>query len=94
MGGNLGIGGELPLGLSASLSGGVSRALSDAPIAIFGSTARADWRFNGRATLGLRAFRMWGFSPSVSYSFTKTSSTLPLYDSSRHKLRFGFARYF
>ena len=94
VGGNLGLGGELPLGLSASISGGVSRALSDAPLALFGSDARADWRLNGRATLGLRSLRMWGFSPSVTYSFSKISSTLSLYDSNRHKLRLGFARYF
>lgn len=94
MGANLGVGGELPLGLSASLSGGVSRALSDAPLALFGPDARADWRFNGRATIGLRSLRMFGFSPSVTYSFSKIASNLPLYDSNRHKLRFGFARYF
>lgn len=93
-GANLGIGGELPLGISASLSGGVSRALNDAPLGLFGSIARSDWRFNGRATVGLRSLRMFGFSPSVTYSFNGVHSTLPLYDSKRHRVRFGFARYF
>ncbi len=93
-GANLGIGGELPLGLSASASAGLSRALSDAPLFLFGSTARSDWRYNARVTLGLRSLRMFGFSPSVAYSFSKTDSTLPLYKSNRHRLRFGFARYF
>lgn len=93
-GANLGLGGELPLGISAGLSGGVARAAYDAPLALFGSDPRKDWRFNARAQLGLRSLRFLGFSPSLTYSFTQAKSSLTLYDNSRHRLRFALARYF
>ena len=91
---NLGLGGELPLGINAGISGGVSRATYDAPITLFSYDPRKDWRMNARAHMGLRRVRVLGFSPSLTYSFTQTNSTLPLYANSRHKLRFGLARYF
>ena len=93
-GANLGIGGDLPFGLAAAASGGVSRANYDAPLLLFGSEPRKEWRFNARAQLGVRAFRFMGFSPSLTYSFTQAKSSLTLYDNSRHRLRFGLARYF
>jgi outer membrane protein len=94
VGSNLGIGGELPLGINASLSGGASRAWYDAPLAIFSSDPRKDWRLNGRIELGLRSMRVMGFSPSVSYSYSASLSTLTLYDSKRSRVRFALARYF
>lgn len=94
LGANLGIGGDLPFGLTAAASGGVSRAAFDAPLLLFSSEPRKEWRFNARAQLGLRAFRFLGFSPSLTYSFTQAKSSLTLYDNSRHRLRFGLARYF
>jgi outer membrane protein len=93
-GANLGIGGELPLGINAGISGGVSRATFDGPLTIFSIDPRKDWRLNGRAFVGLRRIRVLGFSPSVTYNFSQNSSSLPLYDSERHKVRFGLARYF
>lgn len=94
LGANLGFGGDLPLGLTAGISGGVSRAAYDAPLVLFGSEPRKDWRLNARVQLGIRAFRFLGFSPSLTYSFSKSASSLTLYDSTRHRLRFGLARYF
>jgi outer membrane protein len=94
VGANLGIGGELPLGINASLSGGASRAWYDAPLAIFSSDPRKDWRLNGRVELGLRSMRVLGFSPSVAYSYSASLSTLTLYDSKRSRVRFALARYF
>ena len=93
-GASIGLGGELPLGINAGITGGISRAAFDAPIALFSNTARKDWRLNARAQIGLRSLRVLGFSPSVTYSFSQTSSSLTLYDSDRHRVRFGFARYF
>lgn len=94
VGGNLGIGGELPLGINASISGGASRAWYDAPLAIFSNDPRKDWRLNGRVELGLRSMRVLGFSPSVAYSYSASLSTLTLYDSKRSRVRFALARYF
>ncbi|MGE0775835.1 MAG: surface lipoprotein assembly modifier, partial [Sphingomonadaceae bacterium] len=91
---NLGIGGELPKGINAGLSAGISRALFDDPIVAFDPDPRKDWRFNGRANVGLRSVRVLGFSPSMTYTFTKTSTKLPLYRNERHRLEFSLARYF
>ncbi len=93
-GANAGIAGELPLGITASLSGGISRAIFDAPLAFFSNEARADWRYDGRLQLGLRSIRLLGFSPSVTYSYNRNASTLDLYSSDRHRVKFGLARYF
>jgi hypothetical protein len=94
IGSNLGIIGELPMGISVGLSGGVSRAVYDAPLPLFSADPRKDWRFNARAQVGLRSLRLWGFSPSVTYDFNRTDSSLTLYKSDRHRVRFGLVRYF
>lgn len=93
-GGSAGIGGELPLGVNAGLSAGVSRALFDAPLQFLSPDSRRDWRFNARAYLGARSMRVLGFSPSVTYTFNRADSSLDLYRTNRHRLQFGFARYF
>ncbi len=94
VGAGLGFGGELPLGLNLGVSGGASRAWYDAPLAIFSPDTRKDWRLNGRVQLGLRSIRVMGFSPSVTYSYSASLSTLELYKSKRSKVRFALARYF
>ncbi len=94
VGGNLGIGGELPLGINAGISAGASRAWYDAPLGLFSNDPRKDWRLNGRVQLGMRSIRVMGFSPSVAYSYSASLSSLTLYDSKRSRLRFALARYF
>jgi outer membrane protein len=92
---NIGIGGELPLGVTAGVSGGISRARNDGPLALFQSQpARSDWRYNARVNVGLRSIRVLGFSPSVTYTYAENASSLSLYDSHRHRFRFALARYF
>lgn len=93
-GGSLGIGGELPLGISVGVSGTASRALYDAPMAIFSAHPRQDWRLSGTATIGNRKWRVLGFSPTVQLSYTRIDSTLPLFSNDRLRLRFAVARYF
>lgn len=94
VGGNIGIGGELPWGLNAGMSGGVSRVLFDAPLQFLSPDSRRDWRFNARAYLGARSVRVAGFSPSVTYTYNGIDSTVGLYQISRHRIQFGLARYF
>ncbi|NNM76152.1 DUF560 domain-containing protein [Sphingomonas sp. ID1715] len=91
---NLGIGGELPHGINAGLSGGISLARYDAPITLFSDSDRRDTRISARAYLGSRAIRVLGFSPSVTYSYTHIGSNYAFYDSDRHRFRFALARYF
>ena len=94
IGANIGIGGELPMGLDFGLSAGGSRAVYDAPIVFFDAKPRNDWRFVARATLGDRKIRVLGLSPQVSWSFTRIDSSIALYDVTRSRFEFTLARYF
>jgi hypothetical protein len=89
-----GIGGELPWGLNAGLSGQLSRATYDEALAIFGPKPRKDIRLQARAFLGARSLRVAGFAPSVSYTYAATHSNIGLYDFDRHRVEFQLARYF
>ena len=94
VGANIGIGGELPHGITAGVSAGASRAVFDAPVRLFSDSPRKDWRLNARVNVGLRSIRVLGFSPSVTYTYAKNASSLTLYKSERHRVRFALARYF
>ncbi|MES2338998.1 MAG: porin family protein [Pseudomonadota bacterium] len=89
-----GLGGELPLGITFGISGSVSRAAFDAPVALFSADPRHDWRFGGRVTLGNRAIRVLGFSPQVTLSYNRNDSNIAYYATDRVRLRFAVARYF
>jgi hypothetical protein len=91
---NLGIGGELPLGINAGLSGGFSHVAFDAPIDFLSTVSRKDFRINARAYVGLRSLRVLGFSPSLTYSYARAGSNYEFYRTDRHRLRFNMARYF
>ncbi len=94
LGMSLGIGGELRHGINAGVSGGVSHALYDAPLRAFSLKPRRDWRLNARMYVGLRSVRIMGFSPSITYSYSRNGATLPLYASERSRFAFELARYF
>jgi hypothetical protein len=94
LGANLGVGAELPWGINAGLSGGVTWSRYDEPQLVFSTERRRDWRYQARAYAGLRQFRIAGFSPSVEYQFIKVDSTYDLYRSDRHRFQFKLARYF
>jgi outer membrane protein len=91
---NLGIGGELPLGINAGLSGSISRAIFDAPQYIYSYDRRHDLRLFGRAFVGMRSLQMMGFSPSVEFVFSKVDSNYTLYGAERKRVNFKFSRFF
>lgn len=91
---NAGIGGELPLGINAGVSGGATWSKYDEAQPFFSFERREDWRLQGRAYLGLRQIRFGGFSPSVEYQFIKVDSNYDFYASERHRVQFKIARYF
>jgi hypothetical protein len=91
---NLGVGGELKHGINAGISGGFSHASYDAPLAALSPNPRADWRYNARLYVGLRSIRVFGFSPSVTYTYSNIDSSMELYRSERSRLAFNLARYF
>jgi hypothetical protein len=89
-----GVGGELPFGINVGLSGSASRAVFDAPMPLFSLEPRKDWRYSARATLGNRRWRVLGFSPQVSASYSRTDSPIAYYANDRLRFRFAVARYF
>lgn len=89
-----GFGGELPHGITFGISGTASRARFDAPIPIFSFTPRSDWRYTARATLGNRGWRILGFSPQITASYSKMDSSIDYYANDRLRFRFALARYF
>jgi len=91
---SLGIGGELPHGINAGVTGTASRATFAAPLAALSNDPRADWRLAGRIYAGVRSLRLMGFSPSVSYIYTLNASSLSLYESKRSRFAFSLARFF
>lgn len=91
---SLGIGGELPKGVNAGVSATVSRARYFAPMLAFSPEPRKDWRYAARAYVGIRSIRFLGFSPSVTYNYSRNDSSLQLYRNSRSRVAFALARYF
>lgn len=91
---NLGIGGELPLGLNAGISGSVSRSRFDEANAFFSNERRKDWRSFARAYVGSRKIKFLGFSPSVDYNYSRVDSNYELYRMNRHRVNFKLARFF
>lgn len=91
---NLGIGGELPLGLNAGISGSISRSTFDEAIALYSTEKRKDWRSFGRAYIGSRQIKFLGFSPSVDYNYSRVDSNYDLYQMNRHRVNFKLAKFF
>jgi len=91
---NLGVGGELPLGLNAGVSASISRSEFDAPLLLYSTENRQDWRGFARAYVGSRKIKFLGFSPSIDYNYSRVDSNYTLYEMNRHRVNFKFARYF
>ncbi|ODP37053.1 surface lipoprotein assembly modifier [Sphingomonas turrisvirgatae] len=93
-GASLGLGGELPLGFNAGISGTVSRATYDAPMYMFAWDPRRDMRYTGRVTLGNRKLAWQGFSPEVTVAYSRNDSSIRYFANDRLRMRIGLARYF
>jgi outer membrane protein len=93
-GANIGIGGELPMGVNAGINASVATAHYGAPQYIYSFDKRHDLRFSSRIYMGIRSIKFQGFSPSVEYDFTKNNSNYTLYESVRHRVNFKLSRYF
>ncbi|VAV90369.1 hypothetical protein MNBD_ALPHA04-743 [hydrothermal vent metagenome] len=91
---NLGIGGELPFGLNAGISGSVSRSTFDEALLLYSTEKRQDWRSFARAYIGSRQIKFLGFSPSVDYNYSRVDSNYDLYQMSRHRVNFKLAKFF
>jgi hypothetical protein len=93
-----GIYGGLSAYLSEALAGGVtaglSRTLFDEPFLLLDPEARTDWRLYGSAWLTTRRPVALGLHPSLTYTYNRTSSSIPYFNADRHRLRFGVQRKF
>jgi hypothetical protein len=95
---DFGVYGGLNHYLSDTLAGGVSAGLSrvtfDGPIVQLSPDARRDWRWYGSAYLTTRRPLLIGLTPSLTYSYNRTGSSIEFYRADRHRLRFGLSRSF
>src|SRR5690554_308826 len=91
---NLGIGGELPLGLNAGISGSISRSTYDEALLRYSTEKREDWRSYARAYIGSRKIRFLGFSPSADYNYSRVDSNYDLYQMNRHRVNFKMTKFF
>lgn len=89
----LGVIKELGWGLRPQLGLEIARQVNDSPLALFGGTRR-DWRFQASASLYRRDWNVAGFAPSIRVTWTRNSSSLPIYDQKRLRSEFGLARAF
>jgi hypothetical protein len=72
----------------------MSRAVYDEPNYFFSLDPRRDWRFNARLTIGNRAIKLLGFSPTVTISYARNASSIEYFKTQRARFRFALARYF
>jgi hypothetical protein len=79
---------------TGGVSGGISRVVFRGPIVILGPEARRDWRWYGSAYLTTRNPLLAGVTPSLTYSYNRTGSSIEFYRADRHRLRFGLSRSF
>jgi outer membrane protein len=79
----LGVYKELPHGLTVNLSGQVQRSLFD-EYNLLGQTVRKDTRAIGSLGIVKRDWNIFGFAPSVEYTFVKNFSNLRIYDYDSH----------
>jgi hypothetical protein len=93
-----GLYGGLSAFLGEDFSGGVTAGLSrtrfDEPFLLLDPDPRADWRVYASGWLSTRRPVALGLHPSLTYTYSRTSSSIPYFSSDRHRLRLGVQRKF
>lgn len=79
----LGLYRELPKGITAEISGEARFSDFD-DVNIFIGETRRDRRYSGNVTLTKRDWNIYGFAPSLSYTYTRNLSNIELYDFDAH----------
>lgn len=80
--------------LLGGISAGISRLEYDGALPILSPDPRSDWRFNGSVYVAARRPVLVGLTPSLTYTYNRTSSSIEYYRADRHRLRFGLSRTF
>lgn len=84
---------ELPWGLRPQVTVEGGRQVNDAPLGLFGR-ARKDWRMQASASIYKRDWNLMGFAPSLRLTWSRTFSTIALYDQKRLRAEVGMAKAF
>lgn len=91
--GSFGLYRELPKGITVDLSGEVRLSEFDAMHPIAGVT-RKDTRLTGIVALTKRDFNIWGYAPSLEYTYVYNDSNISLYEFDSHALDFRLSKDF
>lgn len=93
-----GLYGGLSAFLDSDFAGGVTAGLSrtrfDEPFLLLGPERRADWRVYASGWVSTRRPVALGLHPSLTYTYSRNSSSIPYFSSDRHRLRLGVQRKF
>jgi hypothetical protein len=79
---------------SGGVTAGLSRTVFDEPFLLLDPDRRADWRVYASGWLSTRRPLALGLHPSLTYTYSRTSSSIPYFSSDRHRLRLGVQRKF
>ena len=79
---------------AGGVTAGLSRTVFDEPFLLLDPDPRADWRVYASGWLSTRRPVLLGLHPSLTYTYSRTSSSIPYFNSDRHRLRLGVQRKF
>lgn len=91
--GSVGLYKELPKGITVDLNGEVRFSEFDAMHPIAGVT-RKDTRLTGTVAFTKRDFNIWGYAPSLEYTYVYNDSNISLYEFDSHALDFRLSKNF
>ena len=91
--GSFGLYKELPKGITVDLYGEVRLSEFDAMHPIAG-VRRKDTRLTGTVALTKRDFNIWGYAPSLEYTYVYNDSNISLYEFDSHALDFRLSKDF
>lgn len=80
--------------LVGGVSAGISRVAFEGPIAVLSPDPRRDWRWYGSFYLATRRPLLVGLTPSLTYTYNHTGSSIEFFRAERHRLRLGLSRSF
>jgi hypothetical protein len=80
--------------LIGGVTGGIGRVEYEGPILLLSPDARSDWRAYASLYVATRRPILVGLTPSLTYTYNRTSSSIEFYRADRHRLRFGLSRTF
>jgi hypothetical protein len=79
---------------TGGVTAGLSRTTFDEPFLLLDPDPRSDWRVYASGWVTTRRPLALGLHPSLTYTYSRTSSSIPYFSSDRHRLRLGVQRKF